>query len=231
MRKSLPLILILLLSAPLFAQNEKEEQRLGVLGVVTAKTARIYVDKSTDSGVYFTASEKRKLLVVERAGEWCGILMKNDSLGWIKSKDIDVSAKIMAAGGKVKPFVSAELTALAEKYKDVPYVYGGTSPETGMDCSAFVRMIYADRGIELPRSSRDQALVGESVAFDDLMPGDRVYFAFRGSSVINHAGIYCGGGIFLHCSNAKYGVKLDKITDGTYKNAFAAGRRDIAASR
>ncbi|MBP5739048.1 MAG: C40 family peptidase, partial [Abditibacteriota bacterium] len=54
-----------------------------------------------------------------------------------------------------------------------------------------------------------------------------VYFAFRGSSVINHAGIYCGGGIFLHCSNAKYGVKLDKITDGTYKNAFAAGRRDI----
>ena len=222
--------MIILLSSALFADGEQpvpEEKRMGVLGVVTAKSAPIYTAKSTDSDVYFTAGEKRKLLVMERAGDWCGVLMKNDLLGWIKTEDIDVSAKIMTAGSKIKPFVSAELTALAEKYKNTPYVYGGTSPETGMDCSAFVRMIFAQRGIDLPRSSRDQALVGESVSFDNLMPGDRVYFAFRGSSVINHAGIYCGGGIFLHCSNAKYGVKLDKITDGTYKSAFAAGRRDL----
>ena len=219
--------LIILFSILTGAFADEDKKPMGVLGVVTADTAPIYASKSADEKVLFNATKNRRLLVMERDDDWCGILMKNDVLGWVKADMIDVSAKPMTAGTVMKAFASSELLALAEKYKNVPYAYGGTSPETGMDCSAFVRMIFAQRGIDLPRSSRDQALVGESVSFDNLMPGDRVYFAFRGSSVINHAGIYCGGGIFLHCSNAKYGVKLDNITDGTYKSAFAAGRRDL----
>jgi len=69
------------------------------------------------------------------------------------------------------------IISTAKKYMDVPYLWGGTSPATGFDCSGYVQYVFAKNGISLPRVSRDQNTVGTPVAFNNLQPGDLVFFS------------------------------------------------------
>src|ERR1700738_5293175 len=64
-------------------------------------------------------------------------------------------------GGAAPP--AARVLGTAEEYLGVPYRWGGTSPETGFDCSGYVRYVYARLGVPLPRTSREQARAGASV--------------------------------------------------------------------
>lgn len=67
------------------------------------------------------------------------------------------------------------IIATAKQYLGVKYLWGGTSPQTGFDCSGYVQYVFAQNGISLPRVSRDQYTVGSQVAFEDLQPGDLVF--------------------------------------------------------
>jgi peptidoglycan DL-endopeptidase CwlO len=83
------------------------------------------------------------------------------------------------------------IVASATKHLGVPYVWGGTDPATGLDCSGLVQHVYREAGIELPRVSRDQARAGRPVAsLAEARPGDLVAFG----SPVDHIGIYAGDG-------------------------------------
>ncbi|MGH3050580.1 MAG: C40 family peptidase, partial [Gaiellaceae bacterium] len=58
----------------------------------------------------------------------------------------------------------------------VPYVYGGSSPRSGFDCSGFVRYVYSHFGVSLPHSSFADLLRGKHVSRRHLLPGDLVFF-------------------------------------------------------
>ncbi len=73
-------------------------------------------------------------------------------------------------------------------YLGVPYVWGGASPG-GFDCSGLVMYAYAQIGIDLPHSSYAMANMGSDVPYDQLQPGDLVFFDGDG-----HVGMYIGGG-------------------------------------
>lgn len=78
----------------------------------------------------------------------------------------------------------------AKKYIGVPYVWGGTDPAKGMDCSGFVQRVYRDLGIELPRVTWDQMTKGTPVAsLAEAKPGD-LLVSYGGS----HIAIYLGNG-------------------------------------
>ena len=64
-------------------------------------------------------------------------------------------------------------------YLGVPYLWGGTDPNKGLDCSAFVRLVYGELGLELPRTSRQQYAAFPHVT-DRLLPGDLLYFSEDG---------------------------------------------------
>ena len=82
------------------------------------------------------------------------------------------------------------LVDAAEQYVGVPYVWGGTNPATGLDCSGLVQRAMADVGVTVPRVARDQAKLGTAVAsLDQAKPGDLL--VFDGGS---HIGIYVGDG-------------------------------------
>jgi cell wall-associated NlpC family hydrolase len=75
-----------------------------------------------------------------------------------------------------------------------PYQYGGSSPETGFDCSGFTMWAWSHAGVYLPHSSAAQYASLPQVAQSDLQPGDLVFFY----SPISHVGIYVGGGSMIH---------------------------------
>ncbi|HET7585340.1 MAG TPA: C40 family peptidase [Gemmatimonadaceae bacterium] len=93
------------------------------------------------------------------------------------------------------------LVALARAQLGRRYVYGGSSPERGFDCSGLLRYISNALHLELPRTAAQQAKAGVKVARDTtrLLPGDILTF---GRGRVSHVGIYIGNGRFIHASSA-----------------------------
>jgi len=101
----------------------------------------------------------------------------------------------------------------------VPYVYGGSSPSSGFDCSGFVRFVYAHFGVDLPHSSYADFDLGRRVARRSLRPGDLVFFDGLG-----HVGMYVGDGRFIHAPHTGTRVEIDSLT-GWYAGRFDGARR------
>jgi len=83
----------------------------------------------------------------------------------------------------------------------VPYVYGGTSLSSGVDCSGFVQQIYEHFGISLPRTSDSIGDTGDSVSSGEKRPGDIVYYG-------GHVAIYIGDDQVVHASNEETDVRV-----------------------
>ena len=116
------------------------------------------------------------------------------------------------------------IIATAKQFIGVNYLYGGTTP-SGFDCSGFVQYVFAKNGISLPRVSRDQFQVGTSISFDNLKPGDLVFFGLAKNGVVDHEGIYVGNGQFINASSSK-GVTI--YTLGPYwQSTFVGARRVV----
>ena len=107
---------------------------------------------------------------------------------------------------------AARVLSSAERYLGVPYKWGGTSPTTGFDCSGYVQYVYARNGVELPRTSRQQAQVGLALpaSWNAVAPGDLVMFAEPGEA-ISHVAIYAGGRRIIHASSSGGGVRYDDL--------------------
>lgn len=120
---------------------------------------------------------------------------------------------------------AGDVVSTALEYVGWDYVSGGSSPETGFDCSGFTKYIYGLYGIELNRVSGDQAYNGTPVEREDLQPGDLLLFSYYGSENIGHSGIYIGDGQMVHAANSSRGVTIDTIESGYYNNNYVTARR------
>lgn len=106
-----------------------------------------------------------------------------------------------------------------------PYRWGGTSPDSGFDCSGLVNYVFRTTlGIELPRVSREMASNGEKVERAALTAGDLVFFGRRGSRV-DHVGIYVGNGQFVHAPRTGRDVTVSSLDTGYWANRFLQARR------
>ena len=115
----------------------------------------------------------------------------------------------------------------AKSFLGVPYVWGATGPSK-FDCSGFTQWVYRDAGINIPRVSRDQARVGQYVAYSNLQRGDMVFFDTkkRPKGKVTHVGIYLGEGNFIHASSAGKKVVIYNFNEKPfYKKRFLWGRR------
>ena len=116
----------------------------------------------------------------------------------------------------------------AERYIGVPYRYGGTSPQSGFDCSGFVQYVYGLQGVDLPRTSRQMAGAGVAVEARtrSLAVGDLMLFEQGGR--ISHVAIYAGNGRFIHSSSSGKGVRYDDLDTRRgqwFANHMVAARR------
>ena len=107
----------------------------------------------------------------------------------------------------------ASVVADAQQYLGVPYQWGGTNPQTGLDCSGLVQRVYGDLGISLPRTSQEQATVGTPVdTIADAQPGDLVFFE-PGAGGPGHVGIYIGNGQMIDAPHTGTDVQVQSVGD------------------
>ena len=107
----------------------------------------------------------------------------------------------------------------------VKYKFGGSSAESGFDCSGFVRHVFAESmALDLPRSSYAIAKFGTSVDKDDLQPGDLVFYNTR-RRAFSHVGIYLGEGRFVHAPSRGKSVEIVDSADQYWKKRFNGARR------
>jgi cell wall-associated NlpC family hydrolase len=96
----------------------------------------------------------------------------------------------------------------AKKYLGVPYVWGGTDPKSGLDCSGLVQLVYEKFGVDLPRVSYQQARVGSAVAnLDQAKPGDILAFG----SPVHHVAIYMGDGKMIEAPRPGKDVQISPV--------------------
>jgi cell wall-associated NlpC family hydrolase len=110
-----------------------------------------------------------------------------------------------------------------------PYRLGGTSPESGLDCSGFVGHVFREAaGITLPRDSRAISEAAEPLAREELQPGDLVFFNTL-NRPFSHVGIYLGDDRFVHASSSRTGsVVVSRLNDRYWRERFDGARRVAA---
>ena len=100
------------------------------------------------------------------------------------------------------------------QYIGNPYVSGGTSLTNGADCSGFTYRVYKDFGYNLPRTSYEQRSAGAAVSYEEAQPGDLICYD-------GHVGIYIGGGLIVHASSVRTGIK---VSNANYRTILAVRR-------
>ncbi|WP_081686788.1 C40 family peptidase [Chitinilyticum litopenaei] len=107
----------------------------------------------------------------------------------------------------------------------VKYKWGGNTPETGLDCSGFVRYVFtSSMNITLPRTAFEMAQRGQSIEKDELRPGDLVFFNTLGRT-FSHVGIYLGDNRFIHSPRAGRSVEIVNMNQRYWQQRWNGARR------
>ncbi len=88
-----------------------------------------------------------------------------------------------------------------EKYLGAKYLYGASTNRTdAFDCSSYTVRVFAENGINLPRTSAQQGNVGKEIPLSEIRKGDLVFFDTEGDGVINHVSIVMDSNTLLHAA-------------------------------
>jgi hypothetical protein len=119
-----------------------------------------------------------------------------------------------------------ELLNYALSLTGTNYRIGGISPETGFDCSGFVRHVFnRAAGMTLPHNALAISLAGEKISPAELRPGDLVFFNTL-RKTFSHVGIYIGNNQFVHATSSKTGtVMVSSMSDSYWSRNFNGARR------
>jgi cell wall-associated NlpC family hydrolase len=118
-----------------------------------------------------------------------------------------------------------EVSAAAFGLIGIRYKWGGSTPDTGLDCSGLVRYVFQRvTGVSLPRTARDMSRLGDKVAIAELKPGDLVFFNTR-RFAYSHVGIYLGDNRFVHSPRRGRDVEVATLDSGFWQKRFDGARR------
>lgn len=183
----------------------------------------------------------QQVAVVSQWNGWYAIVMGDGSQAYLPKSKVEllpyqVKSVVPAAaapegkGGSVQGLfqgaspLAQRVIAEALRYRELgtPYVWGGNT-ERGLDCSGLVRNCFLASGISLPRTAGLQQRHGYDVPFDQLQPGDRLYFSVRRAN--DHTGLYLGNGYFIHASRGRGRVDIDHLSQRLYHRSLTSARR------
>ena len=107
----------------------------------------------------------------------------------------------------------------------VPYVFGGNSPSSGLDCSGLIKYVFQkSMNVNLPRTAAAMAKTGQSIDRDNLKPGDLVFFNTRGFAN-SHVGLYIGNNKFMHAPRTGKTVEVANMGTKYWTSKYNGARR------
>lgn len=119
----------------------------------------------------------------------------------------------LTSGDAVPPTVIEEVIANAETQIGVPYVWGGTTPDVGFDCSGLLQWAFAEAGVTIPRVTHDQWNAGQRVEYDDIERGDLIFWRSDPTApgYISHVAMYLGEGQMLEAPRTGLDVHVTPV--------------------
>jgi cell wall-associated NlpC family hydrolase len=147
----------------------------------------------------------------------------NDEMGKFLT-DKGLLNRISDAGNQVQSQAS-DLVVGAMGFLGVPYRRGGSTAESGFDCSGFVKAMYEQTiGLVLPRSAAQQAAATQTIDKSELKPGDLVFFNTM-RHAFSHVGIYVGNGKFIHSPKPGAEVRVEDMGLSYWARRYNGARR------
>lgn len=193
-------------------------------GRVNGDGVNVRAAASADAESLATVNTGSAVTVNGFADGWYAVTCQYGTTGYIRSDFVDLTSA--SAAGSASGVVS-----VAKQYLGTRYSYGGASP-SGFDCSGFTMYCFQQMGVSLPHSatSQWQSGAGQKItSTSGLQSGDLVFFCDPSRSngkACSHAGIYIGGGQFIHASSSRSGgVIISDLTSGYYNTYFVGGMR------
>jgi cell wall-associated NlpC family hydrolase len=118
-----------------------------------------------------------------------------------------------------------EIGLFAMSLVGIDYLYGGESPERGLDCSGLIRYVFQHvTGVTLPRTAQELSRIGKDVRAADLEPGDLVFFNTR-RFAFSHVGIYLGNDRFIHAPSRGGEVGVASLGSAYWQKRYNGARR------
>lgn len=229
---------------PSRGRQSAPEQVVGRLGLLPRKTT-IYRGRGQNTTTLIAAPGGTYVAVQGEQSGWTGVLMADGTTGWVPSSAVRLLDYQVVSSGQIptpsgqrdmtdtfpywnKPFFSGDAQAImneAYRYMGVRYVWGGNTFK-GIDCSGFVKNVFARSGYSLPRTSSEQLTWGLPVPRGELAAGDRLYFGrSKDGRGVTHTGIYIGDGYFIHSSSSQGGVAISNLNNATWNRIYQCARR------
>lgn len=180
---------------------------------VDAPSAELYITRNEHSNVVGTAIQGETYDVLSYENGWVKI-DTGSTTGYLRTASQATVVETTKEKVDEETALRAQVVEYALQFVGNRYVYGGTDPNTGVDCSGFTSYVMRRvAGVSLSHSSAAQAGEGRSVGTGNPKPGDLVFYS--NGSRINHVAIYMGNGQIVHASSAKTGIKVSKWNNRT----------------
>ena len=210
---------------------------------------------SSKARVYYKSKKFQYLVINSYKEGWLKVLLQNGRNGYVEEDKVarlpyDVRVKNQpdaqnptVASNSSRNVASTfsrsganagakgQMLEYSFNFIGTPYKWGGTDLNRGIDCSGFVQKMLGKIGVDLPRTAREQALVGHVVErLEDLQPGDRLYFWDAKRGYIGHTGIFLNfrenHAWFIHSSSGHKGINTDDLALPRWRKILVAARRD-----
>lgn len=197
-----------------------------LMAIVNTDKLNVRSEPSTDSKIWTQISKEDRYSVVSQLDGWVQIeLDTGDSestetadKAFIATRDNNVEVRYaLAEAIKFSPLeekanqqasLRNKVVNYALQFVGNRYVWGGTNPNTGADCSGFVQYVLRNvAGVSLPRTSREQAKAGRAIKSSEMRPGDLIFYTNK-SGTVNHVAMYIGNGQIVHAASRKSGIKI-----------------------
>ena len=168
--------------------------------------------------------------ILSSSNGWYKIELSNGSTGWVSSQYITLGTLPSDdtnndSTNSTNPNKIDAVIDLAKKQIGKPYVWGATGPDS-FDCSGLTSYVYKNAAnISLPRTSSEQAKVGDTISKSDLMPGDLIFSSTNGTGNVSHVGIYIGNNEMIHSPKPGQNVQIVKINTTYWNNVYLHAKR------
>lgn len=189
-------------------------------GRVNVPILNLRASSSTSSKIIGKLYQNEIVSILNTNGDWYYIKTSKNKTGYVFSTYI---SKVDTSNNNYSNNdIRNQVVEYAKKFIGNRYVYGGNSLTNGIDCSGFTQQVLKKFGYSINRTSATQIKNGKRISASELLPGDLVFYGYKG--VISHVGMYIGDGKIIHASDPKRGILVSGLYTQGKKPLIGATR-------